>query len=242
MTQKTCFVICPIGEEGSKTRRQSDCVFEYIIKPYIEGLGFLDPIRVDKADLPSHITTEIIRNLVNANLVVADLSALNPNVFYELGIRHAYRKPCILISDWEMKPPFDVAGTNVISYTYDDPRSHKETVARIRGQIESFEDNSQVSSPVTVALGVDKLSEEGDDLTRFVLTLAEQVQALQVEADQRRTTAAKSALFDALIGRREESPGIQMGAPNALSPYYTETEGSLATNLEARLKSEDKDR
>ncbi|MFL4468883.1 hypothetical protein ACERZ8_02990 [Tateyamaria armeniaca] len=101
----------------------------------MEGLGYGDPIRVDKSDKPTHITTEIIQQLVAADLVIADLSALNANVFYELGIRHAYKKPCILVSDWVEKPPFDVAGINTIKYVYDDPTSHAQVIKRIRVQL-----------------------------------------------------------------------------------------------------------
>jgi hypothetical protein len=97
-----------------------------MIKPSLDQMGYDDPIRVDKADKPSHITTEIIRNLINADLVIADLSDTNPNVFYELGIRHAFKKACVLLADGDKPFPFDVAHINTIKYVYDDPNSHKE--------------------------------------------------------------------------------------------------------------------
>lgn len=188
---KTCFVISPIGDDESQTRRQSDCVFEYIIIPALGGLGYDHPIRIDMDDKPAHITTEIIKNLVHADLVIADLSAVNANVFYELGIRHAYQKPCILISDWVVRPPFDVSGINVIKYVYDDPKSNKQTSNRISEQIKSFEGSSDVSSPVTIALGFERLSEAGDDISKLVSTLAEQVERLQHQFDRERTEALK---------------------------------------------------
>ena len=179
MTEKSCFVVSPIGEVGSKTRRQADCVFEYIIKPALQDRGYADPLRVDREDKPSHITTEIITRLVEADLVVADLSGLNANVFYELGIRHAYRKPTILLSDWEVSPPFDVAGINIIKYIHDDPSSHEDAIGRIRGQLDSIVSSDSVSNPVTVALGFQNLSEKGDDLSELVVSIASQLERLQ---------------------------------------------------------------
>lgn len=199
-TKKSCFVISPIGDDGTKTRRQSDCVLEYIIKPSLTGLNYSDPVRVDKADKPTHITTEIILNLVHANLVIADLSDLNANVFYELGIRHAYRKPCILLSDWEVRPPFDVAGVNTIRYIYDDPKSHSEVIMRIRDQIATFDQSTGVSNPVSVALGLERLSESGDSLERIVLSLSEQVESLQTEMEKIKSDKAREVVVNALLG------------------------------------------
>lgn len=181
---KTCFVACPIGDAGSQVRRQSDCLLEYIIKPSLEGHGYCEPVRVDKSDKPAHITTEIIQNLISSDLVIADLSTLNPNVFYELGIRHAFKKPCILVSDWKDRPPFDVAGINTIKYVYDDPNSHSEVITRIRDQLTAFGNKNEVSNPVTIALGFGRLEESGDDIAQLFVQMSEKIEFLASKVDE----------------------------------------------------------
>jgi len=195
VAKKSCFVISPIGNAGSDTRRRSDCAFEYIIKPSLNGLGYDEPERVDKSDKPTHITTEIILQLVNADLVIADLSELNANVFYELGIRHAFKKPCILMSNWEKKPPFDVSGINVIDYIHDDPQSHKKAIGRIKSQIEVFGIEGNVSNPVTVAFGFEKLEESGDEKDKMISELVRRVDGMSNEISSLQTATETNLSF-----------------------------------------------
>ena len=181
---RSCFVISPIGEEGTKTRRQADCVFDYIVKPALDGLDYRLPERVDRSDKPVHITSEIITQLLEADLVVADLSSLNANVFYELGIRHAFKKPCILLSDWIDRPPFDISGVNVIRYVYDDPTSHRAAASRIRSQAETLDGGGAVSNPLTVAFGLRELEKTGDDEGKLIVQLSEQLSRQQAQIDE----------------------------------------------------------
>ena len=111
--KKTCFVISPIGEEGSDTRERSDQVLKHIITEPIEKLGYT-VIRADKISEPGIITTQVIEYIVDAELVIADLTEKNPNVFYELAIRHAIRKPLVQMIKKGETIPFDVAATRII--------------------------------------------------------------------------------------------------------------------------------
>src|ERR1039457_5304175 len=98
MQPRTCFVICPIGEDGSSARFRSDMVMRLIIKPAVEACGFgQKDIRADEIPKGGMITTQVIERLVDADLVIADLTDSNPNVFYELAVRHVVRKPLILL-------------------------------------------------------------------------------------------------------------------------------------------------
>ena len=91
---KNCFVICPIGDKNSPTRDWSDLIFECIIKPVTEKKGYKTFRASDLAE-PGIITSQIVQNLIDSDLVIADLTFGNPNVFYELAIRHFTKKPCI---------------------------------------------------------------------------------------------------------------------------------------------------
>src|SRR5215472_15936322 len=88
-TRKRCFVIGPIGERDSKVRTHADDLIQYIIAPVIENCGYGPPERSDMMPEPGRITTQIVRELKEADLVIADLSFDNPNVYYELSLRHA---------------------------------------------------------------------------------------------------------------------------------------------------------
>src|SRR5918992_620737 len=90
------------------------------------GLGY-DPIRADKISEPGIITNQIIRRVLKSPLVIADLTESNPNVFYELAIRHMVRQPVVHIIDERHKLPFDLAGIRIIKYPALEVTSDKST-------------------------------------------------------------------------------------------------------------------
>lgn len=73
----------------------------------MEGFG-LKVVRADGIDKPGVITRQVIQYLVEARLVIADLSFHNPNVFYELAVRHMVRKPVVQLIQKSESIPFDV--------------------------------------------------------------------------------------------------------------------------------------
>lgn len=104
---KECFIICPIGEYESDTRRKSDGLINAILKPVLTE--FFDsvyaPLDLSKS---GNITDQVIDKLLTVDLVVANLTGLNPNVMYELAVRHAKRKPVIILAERGTKLPFDI--------------------------------------------------------------------------------------------------------------------------------------
>jgi len=94
--ETTCFIIAPIREEDSEQRIRSDKVLKHIIKPAVEKYE-LRAIRADHISSPGMITSQIIQHILKDRIVIADLTDHNPNVFYELALRHAFRKPVIQI-------------------------------------------------------------------------------------------------------------------------------------------------
>ena len=91
---KICFIIAPIGAEDSEIRKRSDTVFKHIIEPVAQECGY-KPIRADHISDPGIITDQIIEHIVKDPLGIVDLTGHNANVFYELAIRHATRKPSV---------------------------------------------------------------------------------------------------------------------------------------------------
>lgn len=111
---KVCFVISTIKEDGSDQRRHADMIFSQYVDRAIAGLG-LKAVRADKIGDPGMISKQIIEYILKAKLVVADLSFHNPNVFYELALRHVTGKPTVHLTRTQDKPPFDVGNFRAIT-------------------------------------------------------------------------------------------------------------------------------
>lgn len=156
-SRKLCFVISPIGEEGSGIREKADEVFMYVIKPVLEPLGY-DVIRADKIDESGIITTQIIQKLIDADIVVADLSEKNPNVFYELSVRHASRKPFVqLITAGEIIP-FDVAANRTIQYDLGRLAVVEAAKEQLKAQVEAINaGRSDIENPISNAIDLSAL-------------------------------------------------------------------------------------
>ena len=111
---KTCFYITPIGEDGSEHRRHSDLFLSSLIEPALTSFA-LEVVRADKIAQPGMITSQVLEHLLRAKLVIADLSYHNPNVFYEMAIRHATKLPIIQIWRKCDRLPFDVNQVRTIT-------------------------------------------------------------------------------------------------------------------------------
>ena len=152
--KKTCFVICPIGAEGSEIRKRAESLFNHVIEPACDKFN-LAPVRVDKIAITGLITNKIIRSLRDADVVVADLTGHNPNVFYELGVRHALNKPVILIKNEKDKRPFDIQSINIIDYSsLEDPTEMQNLKNKLIKHIESiFDESEEIDLPFSSILG-----------------------------------------------------------------------------------------
>lgn len=102
-----CFYITPIGSEGSDERKHSDLFLSYLVEPALTGLN-MNVVRADQIESAGMITSSIIEHLLKSALCVVDLSFHNPNVFYEMAIRHACNRPIVQICRKRDNLPFDV--------------------------------------------------------------------------------------------------------------------------------------
>ena len=157
MSERICFVIAPIGELETETRKRSDQVLKHIIAPAVKQFGY-SALRADQMSEPGMITSQVIQHIVDDPLVVADLTDRNPNVFYELAIRHAIRKPLIQIIRKGDTIPFDVAGTRTIHVDHHDLDSVEAAKSEIIAQIKSLEaSQTSVETPISVSLDLQTL-------------------------------------------------------------------------------------
>lgn len=134
---KKCFVVSPIGQDGSDIRSNADKLFKYVIKPVCEACAF-EPVRVDQLNDANSITQTIIESLDSADLVIADMTGHNPNVFYEMGYRARTKKPMIHLKKKGESLPFDVNTIRTLEYDLTDLDSVEEVKDRLKKTIESF--------------------------------------------------------------------------------------------------------
>jgi hypothetical protein len=151
--ETTCFYITPIGNEGSEYRQHADLFLGSLVEPALQELG----LRVKRADLidkPGVITRQIIEYILRSKLVIADLSFHNPNVFYELALRHATKLPTVHLIRLSDNIPFDVNQSRVITidttsiYTLV-PRLESYRAAIANQVRQALEDPDSVDNPLT---------------------------------------------------------------------------------------------
>jgi len=151
--ETTCFYVAPIGDVGSPMRKHSDLFLGSIIEPAVEPFK-LKVIRAEAIDKPGVITKQVIEYLLRSRLVIADLSHHNPNVYYELAIRHMMRLPVVQIIRAADKVPFDMNQMRTIIIDDSDIYSLVPKIASYQSEISTqirraFEDPDSVDNPIT---------------------------------------------------------------------------------------------
>jgi hypothetical protein len=134
---KTCFYITPIGSEDSEERRHADLFLNSIVEPALKDTG-LAVVRADKIGVPGMITAQVLEYVLKSRLAIVDLSFHNPNVFYELAIRHASRLPVVHIIRKSDKIPFDVNQARAITIDTTDIFALVPQLETFRSQIATF--------------------------------------------------------------------------------------------------------
>lgn len=113
--EKRCFVIMPIADTPDYDSGHFNTVYKHLILPACRKAGFI-PIRADEVNSSNMIMLDILKNIVQCDLAICDLSSRNPNVMYELGLRQAFNKKTVLLKDNVTISPFDVQGFRYCLY------------------------------------------------------------------------------------------------------------------------------
>lgn len=219
--EKACFVIAPIGEADSETRKRSDQVLKHIIRPAVQLCGY-EAVRADEIDKPGIITSQVIQRVVNDPMVVADLTERNPNVFYELAIRHALRKPLVQLIKKGERIPFDVVGTRTIQVDHRDLDSVEGAKNEIIEQIRSLErDAADIETPISVSLDLQLLRQSENPEERSLADLVAAVADLRsglAKVESRIGTKDEDGILDEIQSSLKSLPRrldeyFEMGGP-----------------------------
>lgn len=190
--QPTCFIIMPISDVDTYEKGHFGRVYEYIIKPACIAARF-KPVRADEVQTTNYIVVDILRKILDAEMVVCDLSSRNPNVLYELGIRQAFNLPVTLIRDSRTTRIFDIQGLRDIEYD-DDLR-----IDKINNTVEvltnTLKNNSQLKTgevnSIIQLLGVKpasapttEVSSDTSLLLEAISSIGERLSRLELEANQ----------------------------------------------------------
>lgn len=131
MPRELCFVLMPFGRKQDAAGKliEFDAVYNELIAPAIVEAD-LEPIRADQEEVGGIIHKPMFERLVLCRYAVADLTAANANVFYELGVRHAIRPfSTVLLFAEGSRLPFDVQDLHCIPYPLRDDGKPKDVDA-----------------------------------------------------------------------------------------------------------------
>lgn len=147
-----CFIAMPISDPEGYESGHFARVYQQMLAPACERAGYR-PVRADDVRETNLIHLDVLRRLVDSPVVLCDLSARNPNVFFELGLRQAFDKPVVLVQELGTPRIFDVALLRITPYRpariYDEVLEDQARIAEaIVATVESSRRNDGVNSIV----------------------------------------------------------------------------------------------
>ena len=186
---KTCFIITPIGNSNSAIYRHINGVIRSVIRPCLEKAGFTKIKAAHEINELGSINTQVITSILDADLVVANLTGTNPNVMYELCLRHAIAKPVIHICEAGTDLPFDIKDSRTIFYRndmlgVDELKEALETMVREIDYTKDYKDN-----PIYNARAIDSIMKEdgGENSTSVIMSMLNKVMSTvnRIEANDK---------------------------------------------------------
>jgi len=182
-----CFVIGPIGKDGTAERKHSDLLLHSVIKEVLETEEFGYQVkRADEDAAPGMIGDRVISDITQADLVIADLTDLNPNAFYELGIRHSTEKPTIHLAKAGTLLPFDNFSHRTIFVDLMEWQSIVQARHRLAESVRATKESGfKVSNPITQANASFKMRESADPSERIIAQLQERIAGIEASVKTR---------------------------------------------------------
>ncbi|MUJ20608.1 hypothetical protein [Aliivibrio fischeri] len=165
---KECFIVTPIGDATSAIRREIDGLINTVFTPVLGEFG-LTCIAAHSISESGSITRQVIQGLLESDLVIANLTNLNPNVMYELGVRHSTGKPTIVIARDDVILPFDLSDERTIFYK-NDISGVNELKVSLRKMLPKALEEKRADNPVyrVVELDLIKMPDSAPDSEKLL--------------------------------------------------------------------------
>lgn len=151
---KNCFIITPIGNDTGPERRFADGITNAVLRPVLEEYNLV-PVVAHEISATGSINDQVIQHIYEDKLAICNLTGLNPNVMYELGVRYTMRKHTILICEDGTRLPFDIISERTIFYKNDIAGSI-ELRNNLKEMIEGIDFDDLPINPIFRVLDFDK--------------------------------------------------------------------------------------
>ncbi len=227
---KTCFIVSPIGDEGTEIRKRADQLFKHIISPVCKECDF-EAVRVDQINQADSITQTIIDYLKKSELVIADMTGHNPNAFYEMGFRASTGRPMIHMKEKGEQIPFDIAGIRAFDYDLKDLDLVDEVKERLKQTILAFgiDDELEKSDPMDEPEMVE-VQNEASQLLPVLYQIQDEIVQLRTEIHNKDTDTIQAIV-------KAVQPSVPAEDPNttimkALIPEMLKNPNSMKALME----------
>lgn len=210
---KTCFVMMPIADHPDYDPGHFNRVYQYLIKPACIEAGY-QPIRADDNKASNMIMFDILKKIVECDMAICDLSSRNANVFYELGLRQAFNKKTILITDNLLPTPFDISAFRYVSYS---PALRVDTVDR------------EIPGIVSMLKETESLPE--DDVNSIIKLL--QIQPTKVESID--LNKEESVIYGMLLDLQKQVSDLNKAKKTVFTEYYRAPSNSKSSKHHINL-------
>lgn len=158
-SKKICFLITPIGNENSSEFRTLNALLDNVINPVLEKYDYTTVVAHQIHKIGS-IGDQVFNAIINSDLILSNLTGLNPNVMYETAVAHSFGKPTIMFAEQnDAKLPFDLIGDRVLFFS-DTIEGTGKLISDLNDKIEHILSNPEVDNPIVRVLSRKAVAED----------------------------------------------------------------------------------
>lgn len=196
---RKCFVITPIGTAESSIRRAAQGLLDSVIKPVLEKHGY-GVFVAHEISSPGSITKQVIHHLLEDDLVIANLTDLNPNVMYELAVRHAKRLPVVSVAEEGTDLPFDISAERTLFYR-NDMQGVEGLKPKLEKAVKAAAKEDKPDNPIYRAARslIIRESAETQDADRYILDRLDAIETILTSLSRRDAHKAPSGRSEAAL-------------------------------------------